>query len=87
LQTACGVSAWGWLRAGHAFHFQLLRGERVGISSRGHAEILQMQILPAQITWVDVVIGMMALIAIDTILLMVIAYIVDYWRKNIENKM
>jgi hypothetical protein len=46
-----------------------------------------MQILPAQITWVDVVIGMMALIAIDTILLMVIAYIVDYWRKNIENKM
>jgi hypothetical protein len=47
-----------------------------------------MQALSAQvITWADVVFGMIALIAIDTILLMVIAYIVDYWRKNIENKM
>jgi hypothetical protein len=41
-----------------------------------------MQILPAQVTWVDVVLGMMALIAIDTIVLVVIAFIIDYRRAK-----
>lgn len=41
-----------------------------------------MQILPAQITWVDVVFGMIALIAIDTIVLVVIAFIIDYRRAK-----
>lgn len=42
-----------------------------------------MQVLQAQVvTWVDVVLGMMALIAIDTIVLVVIAFIIDYRRAK-----
>lgn len=41
-----------------------------------------MQILQTQITWIDVVIGMMAVIAIDTIIIIVIAFWFDYKRRR-----